>query len=163
MAVTPRSRVSCQVLLAGLMIVLSAVSCERGPRSSEAKPLLSHTEIGIGAEFGVRGDEDRLALLRRPMDAIFSGDEVLVPDAAPPWVRVFDREGHFLRAMVRRGEGASEVVGGKTCRLTNCIRRRRLARISQWTSQLRSRSTRRDLVGIGTLQRTFVLTPRLRS
>ena len=98
---------ACTILL---IVGISALSCNRDSRLAEVRPpLLSLPEIGIKAEFGVREGEGRLGVLRRPMDAIFSGDEVLVLDASPPWVRVFDREGHFLRAMVREGQGPGEV------------------------------------------------------
>jgi hypothetical protein len=93
-----------------LALTALLTGCSEGPRAAETERILNVADIGIEAVFGANEYDDHLGVLRRPIHAIFSGDEVFVLDASPPWVRVYDRQGRFLRAMVRQGQGPGEAV-----------------------------------------------------
>jgi hypothetical protein len=90
--------------------ILAIVSCEGMERSPapDVIDVVSLAELGWEAEFGLSGAGNPLALLNRVRDAIAIQDEILILDGSPPWIRVYDRSGSFLRSMVLAGDGPGE-------------------------------------------------------
>jgi len=102
-------------IVVGAAVLAAAASCSGDraarERSDATTRVVTAAEIGVLADFGAReqGDPlDPMALLRQPFDAAFSGEFVLILDTSPPWVRVFDRQGRFVRALVPEGDGPGE-------------------------------------------------------
>ena len=97
--------------LVGLICITSCGVDSPTPSSQESpgrgRPV-TLAEVGIAAEFGAQEEDGPLAVFHKPLDAAFVEDKVLVLDAAAPWVRVFDRDGGFLRTLVRKGGGPAE-------------------------------------------------------
>jgi hypothetical protein len=87
-------------------VLIGMTGCGPAP-TARVGAIVELDDVGVLATFGDRED-DPLAVLRRPLDAAFLGADVAIVDVSPPWVRVFDRQGRFLRAMVRRGDGPGE-------------------------------------------------------
>lgn len=81
----------------------------RTPGLDEAG-LLTLDSLGILVSYGLDESGGPDAVLQRPLDAAFSGEQVLVLDASAPWVRKFELGGRFDTAMVRRGEGPGEAT-----------------------------------------------------
>jgi hypothetical protein len=77
------------------------------PRLDE-NGLLTLDSLGVLATYGMNETSGPEAILQKPMDATFLGEDVLVLDASAPWVRRFERGGRFDSAMVRQGEGPGE-------------------------------------------------------
>jgi hypothetical protein len=71
---------------------------------------LTMDSLGILATYGLDEAAGPNAVLQRPLDAAFSGDHVLVLDASAPWVRRFERDGRFVAALVRQGDGPGEAT-----------------------------------------------------
>jgi hypothetical protein len=84
--------------------------CDDGERASapDGMDVVSLAELGWEAEFGLADPGNPLALLNRVRDAVVVQDEILILDGSPPWVRVFDRSGAFVRSMVLAGDGPGE-------------------------------------------------------
>jgi hypothetical protein len=108
----------CIVRIVGMAFVVSLISAAPGaarifavsrarPRMQEPVPL---DRFGIAASYGLREEEGPLAILQKPLDAAFLGDRVVVLDASAPWLRIFDRDGRFLKATMRNGEGPGETT-----------------------------------------------------
>jgi hypothetical protein len=117
--ITIRFRVSSIWLVFGSVgITCGVIACDPGPRSSESVARFPLIDIGVEAEIGVQDSGDPLAVLHRPMDATFVDGEIAVLDASPPWIRVFARDGRFLRAMMRKGQGPGEAELPYTLRST---------------------------------------------
>lgn len=88
-----------------LFVVLG--SCGAPDLDSDDRPPIRLEELEGVVEFGRDGGSP-LSLLHRVVDGAFLNDEVVILDASPPWVRVFDRSGNFSRSMVESGQGPGE-------------------------------------------------------
>lgn len=95
------------VMVAGL---LGVASCTSGNGRVETEAALTWDDVGLISTFGEAEQADRLSLLGRPRDAVIRGEDVLVLDESPPWIRVFKRDGEFAEALVSAGEGPGEAV-----------------------------------------------------
>lgn len=102
-----RSSLPLFVMVAGLLGIASCTS-EKG--WVEAQAALTWDDVGVISTFGEVEQAGWLSLLRRPRDAVIHGEDVLILDASPPWIRVFKRDGEFLEALVSVGEGPGEAV-----------------------------------------------------
>lgn len=102
-----RSSVPLFVMVASLL-GLSSCTSEKG--RVEAQAPLTWDDVGVISTFGEVEQAGWLPLLRRPRDAVIRGEDVLILDESPPWIRVFKRDGEFLEALVSDGEGPGEAV-----------------------------------------------------
>ena len=102
-----RSSVPLFVMVAGL---LGMASCTSEEGRVEAQAPLTWDDVGVISTFGEAEQAGWLSLLRRPRDAVIRGENVLILDESPPWIRVFKRDGEFLEALVSGGEGPGEAV-----------------------------------------------------
>lgn len=102
-----RSSVPLFVMAAGL---LGMASCTSEEGWVEAQGPLTWDDVGVISTFGEAEQAGWLSLLRRPRDAVIRGENVLILDESPPWIRVFKRDGEFLEALVSGGEGPGEAV-----------------------------------------------------
>lgn len=80
------------------------------PLFDDTSEIFTLREVGLLAQIGMDESGDRSAVLHRPIDAAFVRDRVVVLDASAPWVRVYDRNGTFIRSLVRHGQGPGEVT-----------------------------------------------------
>jgi hypothetical protein len=104
----PERRLRSRIVFASAVALFVSGACgDQQEAVGMRSPPLTLADIDVKMEFGGENDE-WLGVLRRPMDAVLMENEVIVLDAAPPWVRVFSRDGRYLRAMVDRGEGPGE-------------------------------------------------------
>lgn len=113
--------------LASVIVMLALASCSADRRSAElaeqqdrqdevdatsaqTPQVVALEDVGTVASFGLDERAGAAAVFRKPLDAAFAGRQVLVMDAADPWIRVFDRGGEFLRTIAARGEGPGEAT-----------------------------------------------------
>ena len=94
--------------VSALCAFLPLVACS----SDQPEPrdrVLTWDEIEIEAEFGNDESGNPAGLLQQVRDAVFVEGGVAVLDAAPPFIRIYDRQGRFQQAFARDGDGPGEV------------------------------------------------------
>lgn len=97
-------------ILFAMTVFVSGCGAEIDGRGSERETVLNLSDLAQIIEIGGREQNDRAAILHRPLDGALLDDEVLILDASAPWLRVFDHQGTFLRAFVASGGGPGETV-----------------------------------------------------
>jgi hypothetical protein len=96
-----------------------AVSADLRTPGLDEREGLTMDSLGVLATYGLDEAAGPNAILQRPMDAAFMGDHVLVLDASAPWVRRFERDGRFVSALVREGDGPGEATQPHTLAATD--------------------------------------------
>jgi hypothetical protein len=104
------TKFSCSKTFAAVISCALLASCDQGPQLAGSKAQFTVSDIGIQVAIGADSMQDWLGILHRPIDAAFSGDEIVILDSSAPWLRIYSRDGQFLRGIMRSGEGPGEAM-----------------------------------------------------
>ena len=96
-------------MCAGLtLFTSSACSREANTPGGHIREVVSLADSDLEARVGVDRPGERLATFHHVLDAVLLDTRIVVLDASPPFVRLFDRNGKFLGSAVPAGDGPAE-------------------------------------------------------